>query len=381
MCFWLSRTDNILIKRLVLLSTLYQLSYNFIYLYLITIRLKEKSFLFNLYYSIQAAGAFGILCLFVFILEYRIEAILIGQVAINILLLLFLTIKIRKIPGLSIKRISLPLIKELLKYGSVGLILGFGVMALNTSDRYVIALYTDMGSVGIYNQIYMLSQFSIYHLITVYFNTINPGLNKILVYNPEDKEFKIIEYIRHFLILLMPLVVYLSLFCKEVSIILLGEKFRVGYLMIPYIMFSSFIYGITLFNETKLKFENRFKPVIFGIIAALALNLLLNFILIPLFGYQWAAITTFISYMVLFLFFYLSDSLKYFTSTYLLKKIYPAVLILATQVIIDLIIRKVFNIKINVLMTIFEGVLFLLVYILVIKKRNIKPGNKFLGIF
>ena len=254
-------------------------------------------------------------------------------------------------------------------------------MALNTSDRYVIALYTDMGSVGIYNQIYMLSQFSIYHLITVYFNTINPGLNKILVYNPEDKEFKIIEYIRLFLILLMPLVVYLSLFCKEVSIILLGEKFRVGYLMIPYIMFSSFIYGITLFNETKLKFENRFKPVIFGIIAALALNLLLNFILIPLFGYQWAAITTFISYMVLFLFFYLSDSLKYFTSTYLLKKIYPAVLILATQVIIDLIIRKVFNIKINVLMTIFEGVLFLLVYILVIKKRNIKPGNKFLGIF
>ena len=373
MCIWLSQTDNTLIRKLVLLSTLYQLTYNFIYLYLIIIRLQEKAFQFNLYYSIQATGAFGILCLFVFILKYRIESILIGQVTINILLLLFLTIGIRKIPGLSARYISLSIFKELLRYGSVGLILGFGVMALNTSDRYIIALYTDMGAVGIYNQIYMLSQYSIYHLITVYFNTINPRLNKILVYNSKDKESKITEYVGLFLLLLLPLTVYFSLFSKELSIILLGEKFRIGYRMIPYIMFSSFIYGLTLFNETKLKFENRFKPLIFGIISALVLNIILNFILIPLFNYQWAAYTTLASYIILFLIFYSADSLKFLIIRFLTKKIYLAVLILVAQVIIDLIIRKVLKIEINVILTVLEGMVFLLIYILVMKlnKRTI----------
>ncbi|UCH15113.1 MAG: oligosaccharide flippase family protein [Bacteroidales bacterium] len=373
MGFWLSQTDNILIRKLVILSTLYQLTYNFIYLYLIIIRLQEKAFQFNLYYSIQAAGAFGILCLFVFILEYRIESILIGQVSINILLLLFLTVRIRKIPGLSSRHLSFSIIKELLRYGAVGLILGFGVMALNTSDRYIIALYAGMGAVGIYNQIYMLSQYSIYHLITVYFNTINPKLNKILVYNSEDKESKIKEFVGLFLMLILPLTVYFSLFSKELSIILLGEKFRIGYRMIPYIMFSSFIYGLTLFNETKLKFENRFRPLITGIIAALVLNIVLNFILIPLFNYQWAAYTTLASYIILFLIFYWADSLKFITTRFFTRKIRLAIIIIISQVIIDLIIRKVLKIEISVVLTVIEGMVFLLIYTLIMKlnKRTI----------
>ena len=41
MCFWLSQTDNTLIRKLVLLSTLYQLTYNFIYLYLLAFPFKS----------------------------------------------------------------------------------------------------------------------------------------------------------------------------------------------------------------------------------------------------------------------------------------------------------------------------------------------------
>ncbi len=373
---WLVFVKSTLVFRLVTLSFLQLTSGQVLSLYLIIVRIKERAFFYNLIYSLQAIGAFALLFYFAFSIGFRIESILIGQVIINVLLILIVLLTIRKFPRISLSLVTSKYMKELLTYGAVGLYSSLGILILTTSDRYIIALYADIGSVGIYNQVYMLGQFSIYHLVTVYFNTINPKFVKLLTFKPQDMKEQISAYIHFFIFILLPLVVYFSMFSRQMAFILLGEKFRSGYHMIPFIMLSSFLYGLTLFNEAKLKFENRFRPFIVGMTIACLVNIGLNFLLIPLYGYQTAAITTLIAYLILYIWFYVVDAIKY-VNLNLLKQLLPMIFIILLQIGIDLFLRKILELKINEWYTFAEGFLFLLTYYLLNKKTATNITNLF----
>ena len=366
---WLILVKSTLVYRLVFLSFLQLTSGQVLSLYLVTVRIREKALFYNLIYSLQAIGAFALLFYFAFSLNYRIESILIGQVIINILLMLVVVISIKKFPRISFTLVTGKSVRELLTYGAVGLYTSFCVLLLVSADRYIIAIFNDIGSVGIYNQVYMLGQFSIYHLVTVFFNTINPRVIKVLTYKPPDLNDQITGYIRFFIIIILPLVFYFSIFSRQMANILLGEKFRIGYRMIPYIMTSSFIYGLTLFNEAKLKFENRFSSLITGMTIASLVNIALNFLLVPLWGYQAAAWTTLLSYIILYLWFYGADSIKYLNKN-LLNYLTPVFLILVLQLGLDLMLRHVFHLDINEWVTVFEGFVFLSVYV-ILNRKNI----------
>ncbi|MBN2214072.1 MAG: oligosaccharide flippase family protein [Bacteroidales bacterium] len=370
--FWLVMVKSTLVYRLVFLSFLQLTSGQALGLYLVIVRIRERALFYNLVYSLQAAGAFALLFYFAFYLDYRIESMLIGQVIMNVVLILVISATIKKYPRLSLRHITAKSVRELLAYGSVGLYISFCVLILISADRYIIALFSDIDFVGIYNQIYMIGQFSIYHLVTVYFNTINPRLIKILTFKPVDLNDQIKGYIRFFIIIILPLVFYFSIFSRQMAFILLGEKFRIGYRMIPFIMTSSFIYGLTLFNEAKLKFENRYKPLITGMTIASLANILLNFLMVPVWGYQAAAWTTLVAYLILYFFFYFADSTRYLDMK-LLKSLLPVFIILTVQLGLDLLLRMAFRLKINEWLTIVEGAVFLSAYLFLIRKhaRNI----------
>jgi O-antigen/teichoic acid export membrane protein len=364
---WLILVKSTLVYRLVLLSFLQLTSGQALSLYLIIVRIKERALFYNLLYSLQALGAFALLFYFAFSLNLRIESILMGQVIMNALLILVVLMTIKKFPKLSPRHVTAKSIKELLTYGAVGLYTSFCVLLLVSSDRYVIALFSDIGSVGIYNQVYMLGQYSIYHLVTVYFNTINPRLIRILTNKPGDMNDQVTGYIRFFIIIILPLVFYFSVFSRQMARILLGEKFRIGYRMIPFIMTSSFIYGLVLFNEAKLKFENRFRSLITGMTIACLANILLNFILVPSWGYQAAAWTTLFSYLILYVCFYFTDSVRYL-NTGLLKSLLPVFIILPVQFGLDLLFRWVFKWNINEWFTMLEGIVFLSAFLFLNRK-------------
>jgi O-antigen/teichoic acid export membrane protein len=366
---WLILVKSTLVYRLVLLSFLQLTSGQALSLYLVIVRIRERALFYNLIYAIQAVGAFALLYFFAFSLHYRIESILIGQFIINLILIIVVISGIKKLPGISFTLVTGKSVRELLTYGAVGLYASFCVLLLISADRYIIAIFSDIGSVGIYNQVYMLGQFSIYHLVTVFFNTINPRLIKVLTYKPPDLNNQMAGYIRFFIIIILPLVFYFSMFSRQMANILLGEEFRIGYRMIPFIMTSSFIYGLTLFNEAKLKFENRFSALIKGMTIACIANIVLNVIMVPVWGYQAAAWTTLISYTILYIWLYVSDSMRYVNMN-LMRYLAPVMTVLVVQLATDVILRKVLQTDINDWFTVLEGVVFLLIYIL-LNRRHI----------
>jgi O-antigen/teichoic acid export membrane protein len=223
-----------------------------------------------------------------------------------------------------------------------------------------------MDEVGIYNQVYNISQLSVVALVTVFFNTINPRMNRELEINFENSNQLISTYLFVFLLVGLPVITYFSMFAKQMALILLGEEFRSGYTIMPYVFISAFLYGLFLFTEIKFKFAEKLKNIALGMILASVINIGLNFLLIPAYGYKWAAITTFISYGFLFLYFYLQDSLDFFKNKSFVKKILMGIVILLIQILINFILRQYLDL--NVYLTILEATIFFILYLWIFRK-------------
>jgi O-antigen/teichoic acid export membrane protein len=359
------------ISLLVLLAFLYLFTNQVISFFLVIDKLEGRALPYNIYQVVQALCSFLLVVLLILHTHIRIEAIFIGQILVNTTLLLLLSYKNRLIiKELSLQYLSFKEIRNMLKYGFVGFVNSIGILILISSDRYVIALFEDISSVGIYNQVYQIGQVSVYFLVTVFFNAITPRLNRMLTgFKPESKEH-LYDYIYAYILLALPIAFYISIFPKQVAAFLLGEEFRQGYPLIPWIVYSVFIYGLTLFNETKLKFDHQYKPVVIGIICACLINVGLNFMFIPIFGYLVAAITTLIAYTFLFFYYYFADNLRYFQASKLMRNIAVAVSVLVMQFLLDLLIREALHIDLNKWLTFAEGMAFAAVYaaVLIYKK-------------
>ncbi len=356
---------------LVLLLCLQTVLSQFIDLHLIIIRLQRKSLKYNIITVFMSASGFIVLLVLTFVLGLRIEAAVISTVSINVLILIYILFS-TSFKGLISKRcISYGIIKEFLKYGSVTVVSALSLIVLTSSDRYIIALFKDMKAVGIYNQVYGLGEISIVALVRVYLNSINPILFKELEDNLKGYSVTLYKYTNIYILYLLPAVVYFSLFSKQIATIFLGGEFRTGYSMMPFIMFTAFIYGMSEFIHDIFRFSNKFVMLVRGIIIAALINIVLNVILLPFFNYQVAAMTTLAAYIFLYLYCYYNDSTKYFHCRENLKTILPYVGILAAQVLLDQMLRKLFLVDINVLFTILEGILFSAFYFTILVRRKI----------
>jgi O-antigen/teichoic acid export membrane protein len=365
---WSYLSGSALVTRLVAFSLLQLITGQILQFFLIVIIIEGKALLYNVINIFQVSAAFGLIFLFAFIMHSGIDSFLSSQVVVNTFLIFIVFLVRQKYPLFSFKTISKPYLIELIRYGSVGLITNIGLMVLSLIDRYIIAIYYSVREVGLYNQIYLIGQYSIYQLVQVFFNTINPSLLKILTEKKDSIHKDLVQYVKLFILIFLPITILTSLFSKQVAEILVGENFRSGHDILPYIMFSSLIYGLTLFNEAKLKFEKRYNVVLIGISIACTINILSNFLLIPICGYKIAAITTLSSYIVLFVIYYLWDDFKYFNNKSL-NSILLGIMLLGGFIITDYLLRNLLNVNINSIYTILEAIVFVLIYFIFLRKE------------
>ena len=304
---WFMESDTDLIKELVFYSFL-QLIFNQLFLaYMVVIRLTGKSRYYTVFQAIRALLSLSLALLLVFYFDIGISALVSSLVLIDVgSIVLLLLVNPAEIKA-HFSQINKPTLKKLLRYGSLGFILNISLLAVSYSDRYVIALYYDLEQVGIYDQVSKIAQLSIMALITVYFNTINPALLKALDSDFKGSLTKMQNYLYPFILIGVPIVVYLSILSEEIAGVLLGINFREGYVMMPYIFLATYLHGLSNFFELRLKFSNQLKWL--GGIAVITalLNILLNLVFVAKFGYQWAAYTTLICYLFMVLLFYYRD--------------------------------------------------------------------------
>jgi O-antigen/teichoic acid export membrane protein len=359
-------------KRLVLYVFLQLMVSNLNNYMLIVHRLEENSGLFNTVTMLRAILSFGLQYILTFRLGWRIEAIPSSMIIVEAIISLFLISKFLQTGKIKIGLISKTTLKELFEYAIPGIISNLGLYLLTSSDRYVIALFEEMDKVGIYNQVYNLCQISIMALVNIYLSVINPRFFKELESNFNATSRLTIIYIKPFLLILAPIVTYFSLFARPVATVLLGPEFRVGYPLIPWVSFAVFIYGLTLFFENRLKLNSKYKPVIIGFLICAAINIGINFFTIPKWGYFWAGISTFISYLILLIYLIYQDIRKNGLLLKLPANILPAFAFLILQSFIYTRYIESYSQDNFTLLTLLTATVFTITYFIIVVIFNIK---------
>ena len=234
---------------------------------------------------------------------------------------------------------------------------------LSLSDRIFIERYINLSEVGIYSVGSKISAL-ILILSSGFYLAYNPFFFKIASSESQLKaKKKLAIYNNYFSIAIISTVFIVIIFSKEVIYFLLDEKYFEAYKIVPIIGLGYLISNITgIFNLMIYQEKKVIKLMWISIIAAPS-NLLLNFILIPNFGINGAAVSTLISFFIVFLLTW-KTSKEYY---YIPLKFKQLGLLFMTLMIIFILFNYVFNL--NMFNSLCLKILMVIVIVLILIKR------------
>ncbi|MFW5724872.1 MAG: lipopolysaccharide biosynthesis protein [Bacteroidota bacterium] len=361
--FWYLGTANPAARELIVWGGANIITQELITILLIPKRIEGKSAYYNIVNGAKAAISFILLLVMTFLYDVGIFAFFMAPALVNLAFLAYL------IPGSGfslLPRFNLLAINDLKRFGRYGLAGTLTMTAtylLISSDRWIVNFYWGLDKTGIYNQTYMLGQMSIMAMITVLNASFNPYLLNNLERNRKNSDEFISNAFRWYFYLILPMAVYISLYAKPLSIVLLGPDFREAWFIIPFITFSFLLEGLCHFSSIKLKFFNQLTPLYLGVIIATVANVLLNLLLVPRLGYSIAAHTTLASYIILFTYYYFRARSSFLHRAQNRKIILVIITVLLLQVAAHFIIRPMWE-EVNLFAaTTIELILFTAVYI------------------
>ena len=254
----------------------------------------------------QISLQFLIIIYLVLKVNMGLMGVLYGQLIASIAVFVILTL-------IEVKNFKFELDKLLLKnmmIFSLGLLpVNLSGWILTLSDRYFINHYNGFANTGVYNLGYQFGM-----LINPLF--ITPFLNSFTAYKFETyknsnakEEFKLL--FRKYSVIGCFIMLGISIYSKFGIVVFANKDFGNAYKVVPLILYSYFLYGKTGYYALGLQIQNKTYKIGIYMGYAAALNIILNFLLVPKLEMIGATTATIISYFLLNLIF-IKSSHKYY---------------------------------------------------------------------
>lgn len=198
-------------------------------------------------------------------------------------------------------------IKEMLTFGNKFIFIGFFVLFIDVSDRFFLKYYFDESLVGIYSANYRLASVMSFLIAsfkfswTPYFLNLNsdPGNKKII-----SSIFTNFIFTGTILFLLFSVFTELLVKISFFGIEFLNAEYWSGLKVVPVILAAYFISGVYSTLNAAPFFTNNTRSILFITFAGVISNTVLNIILIPLFDITGAAVSTLLTYFIMFIIIY-----------------------------------------------------------------------------
>lgn len=191
--------------------------------------------------------------------------------------------------------------KEYLQYAlkiSSPLVLhGLALYILSQSDRIMITSLADASQTGIYSLIYNFSMIATV-VTTALEGVWVPWFTEKLKHNDRDS---INKMSKDYIDIMLYVIIAIVIMGPEVVKILASKPYWEGILIIPPVIIANYlIFAYTMYVNIE-HFHKKTPYITINTLIAAIINIVLNFIFIPKYGYVAAAYTTLISYLVSFL--------------------------------------------------------------------------------
>jgi O-antigen/teichoic acid export membrane protein len=302
--------ETIRYANLIFLSSIIA-SLSIINTFLITyLRLIKKSYLFIIVNILNLSVNFFITyIIFEFsFFENILVAPLIGQISgllISVLLSIFPILKMWKIKNVDFDNIWLQV-----RFSFPILLNGIIYSLFEWSDRIIIEEKLSMSDVGLYSFGYKLGTI-ITLLFVVPFGMIFSVLRMEYSKDKNSKDF-FSTITTYFTIIGMAGIILITTFSREIVFLSSNSsEYYEAFKIMPFILIGRLLLGYTGIFDFGLYYENKTYHYLWIYGIALFLNIILNFIFLGFFGYQFAAINKVFSYFVLIFVLYLTSD-KYF---------------------------------------------------------------------
>jgi len=334
-----------------------------------SLRIKRKILIASIYNLWNGYGTFFLYIIF-FLFSKNIETLFLVFILFKLINILILTYKMRDI--ISFKTFDFAIITKYFNYGKHTLVSSIGFWYINLSDRIIMTGLIGGFSLGVYTASYQIGTIPrIFSGIISYILLI--ALSKLF---DQGKIQEVKVHLKESLSLFLSFSIIFCfgaiLFSEDVLLVLTNKDIAErGSMTTIIVSFAHLFLGIsTIFSYPFLLTKNvKFLSVIW--IIALIINIILNFILIPILGIEGAAISTLISYfIVMCVSIFKSRSLLRFEIdiSKLIKVFFIAILMVLTDVFL-----KLYNPEVQVF---FRFVLSLLVISVLCLALNIFELNK-----
>jgi O-antigen/teichoic acid export membrane protein len=249
---------------------------------------------YSLFVLIDAYAQVGIVAYLV-LNGYGLETIFIGLVALKALLLVCLLMYMVRQIGATWPRFLRT--QEYLRFALPAMPALLSWWVVSSSDRYVIASYLGLDSVGIYSAAYSIGNIIIL-IVSVLGMVLTPTLSRLYDEEKMNELSTQISYsLKYFLMIAIPFVVGAAVLARPLlTLFSTPNMASQGDVVLPLIALSILLYGTYVIVAQVLLLTK--KTVLLGLVwvAAAALNLGLNILLVPRMGISGSAISSLIAY-------------------------------------------------------------------------------------
>ena len=251
---------------------------------------------FSVWMRVTAIG-FGLALVLIF--HYGIEGLLWGSILSMAVVLPFgWKVAVKKISMR--KSIFTSSTLEMAGYSFPLVLANLAAWILSLSDRYVLGFFRGSQEVGIYSVSYSISEYSILFIASMFMLSGGPIEINIWEKGGMEKSREFVSKItRYYLIVCLPAAVGISVLAKPIISVLTVPEYYEGYRIVSFVVFGGFLLGLQQRFHSGLIFYKKTLLIMFCIVAAGILNIALNLLFVPKYGYMAAAATTLVGYAFL----------------------------------------------------------------------------------
>lgn len=227
--------------------------------------------------------------------------ILIANGTVDLLKAIIVFIKLKGYRYINLGKASKGTFDVMIKYGFPLIGLSLTLFVLNISDRYVIIYFCGRDISGIYTANYSLASAVYTMMMMGIMRAVYPNLLEAWGKKDMDRTKDILSSgVRYYLLICIPATVGLVMLSEPISRICLAGKYQGGYAIIGWASVGMLFFGLSEYCNKAWELTANTKVILTNSLISGLINLVLNIILVPVYGYKVAAITTMISFVLYF---------------------------------------------------------------------------------
>lgn len=260
-------------------------------------RVREKAVTYCIFAILPKYLGMALSILFTLTIILGVKGFYVGMAVGELLILIILIIYMKNEMKIKFNNFSFDKLNEMLKYGIPLVIAGFASIILASGDRYIIGYFYNASDVATYSVPYNLCQYLKGIIVTSFeFAFIPLIMNKWCQVDDVHISSDIEKVIRLYFLLTLPIIFGASALGEQFITLLASYKYENTGSLMSIIITGEMIGGLMTPLMIGLQFHNKTKILMILTWVAAGLNLILNCMMVPIFGLYGAAFATLICY-------------------------------------------------------------------------------------